>query len=336
MLNYYDKASVDETGGRKEPVSCFITLAPLAGVSDHSFRELCFRYGCDGATTEMISAQALLYDSARTQSLLTKGEEGALVVQLFGKDPAILSRVIREHMNNDSRFCAVELNMGCPAPKIVKNGEGSALMREPEKVAAIFHAMRKASEKPVYVKMRLGWDAESINFLEIAHIAEEEGLSQVTLHARTREQMYAGKADWEAIARLKDHVSLPVVGNGDVFKPEDAVALWEQTHCDGITIGRGAMGNPFLFRQIHEFCTSGTYAPTAAEEMIDVLLEHYAKEIAWRGEKRGILEMRKQMACYLGGYFGATQTKSAIMQMTTMAEIREALAFFLKRVQEAR
>lgn len=316
------------TGRRKEPVSVFVSLAPLAGVSDRCFREICFHYGCDEATTEMISAQALLYDSARTERMLDKGTEGKLTIQLFGKDPSILAQVIRERFNTDDRFQAVELNMGCPAPKIVRNGEGSALMREPKRSAEIFRAMVEASTKPVYVKMRLGWDDDSINYLTIAHIAEEEGVSRITLHARTREQMYAGKANWEAIADLKDAVNVQVVGNGDVTTPEEAEKMEKQTRCDGIAIGRAAMGNPFLFRQIHAYRATGTYVPVSREETVAVLLDHYMREITCRGEQRAILEMRKLMACYLSGFPGSARTKAAIMTMTDMTEIHAELERF--------
>lgn len=317
-----------ETGEQKKPVSAFVSLAPLAGVSDRSFREICFRYGCDEATTEMISAQALLYDSDRTARMLEKGQEGKLTIQLFGKEPEALASVIRTRFNADERFQAVELNMGCPAPKIVRNGEGSALMRDPHHAVSIFRAMVKASTKPVYVKMRLGWDESSINYCSLAHMAEEEGIQRITLHARTREQMYAGKADWEAIGRLKNAVGIEVVGNGDVTTPEEAEAMEKQTGCDGIAIGRGAMGNPFLFRQIQEYRAEGTYLPVTIEETVAVLLEHYASEIACRGEHRAILEMRKLMACYLGGFPGAARVKAAIMTMTDMLEIRQELERF--------
>ncbi|WP_187367677.1 tRNA dihydrouridine synthase DusB [Murdochiella massiliensis] len=316
------------TGRRKEPVSAFVSLAPLAGVSDRCFREICFHYGCDEATTEMISAQALLYDSVRTEHMLEKGAEGKLTVQLFGKDPLTLAKVISERFNTDDRFQAVELNMGCPAPKIVRNGEGSALMCDPRMSATIFRAMVQASSKPIYVKMRLGWDDNSMNYLTIAHIAEEEGVSRITLHARTREQMYAGKANWEAIAHLKDAVNVQVVGNGDVTTPEEVEEMEKQTRCDGIAIGRAAMGNPFLFRQIYSYRSTGAYAPVSREETISVLLDHYVREIACRGEQRAILEMRKLMACYLSGFSGSARTKAAIMTMTDMKEIRAELERF--------
>lgn len=325
-----------ETGHREEPVSAFVSLAPLAGVSDRCFREICFQCGCEEATTEMISAQALLYDSARTEHMLEKGEEGKLTVQLFGKDPCVLAKVIRTRFNADDRFQAVELNMGCPAPKIVRNGEGSALMRDPKQAQTLFHAMVQASTKPVYVKMRLGWDASSINYLTLAHIAEEEGIARVTLHGRTREQMYAGKADWEAIARLKDALHVQVVGNGDVTTPEEAIKMETWTGCDGIAIGRGAMGNPFLFRQIHEYRMTGSYAPVSVDEVLDVLLDHYEREIACRGEQRAILEMRKLMACYLAGFHGSARTKAAIMTITNMESVRQELEKFRVLASSAR
>lgn len=303
----------------------FISLAPLAGVSDRPFREICFAYGASGATTEMVSAQALYYENDRTAQLLEKGEEGDLVLQLFGHDPDILRQVIEERFNADHRFVAIELNMGCPAPKIVKNGDGSALMKDPEKVGRILRAMVFGSKKPIHLKMRLGWDDRSKNYLEIAKIAEDAGVSMLTLHARTREMQYSGQADWGAIAALKRAVSIPVIGNGDVRTPEDAKRLFDETGCDGIAIGRGAMGKPFLFRQIREFLQTGRYEAPAIQEVIATLFLHYKKEMALRGEDRALLEMRKHIAWYIAGYRGAAKAKAKIMVAKSYAEVEQIL-----------
>ncbi len=329
----FDQRNVKTDVGSSS-ASVFVTLAPLAGVSDMPFRELCFSWGADGATTEMVSAQAIFYGNHRTEDLLEKGEEGSLTLQLFGKNPDILSQVIRTHFNEDPRFSAIELNMGCPAPKIVKNGEGSALMKNPLLVGRILGAMVQTSSKPVHIKMRLGWDETSINYLEIAHIAEEEGISQITLHARTREQQYSGQADWSAIARLKEEVRIPVVGNGDVDTPERALAMVQNTGCDGIAIGRGAMGNPFLFQEIKSYLKHGSYARPSIDVVIETLKKHYEKEVRMRGETRALLEMRKHIAWYIAGTYGAGKTKAKIMTAETKKEVFSILKTFVDQVHE--
>ncbi|MDD7593697.1 MAG: tRNA dihydrouridine synthase DusB [Peptoniphilaceae bacterium] len=323
----------EKSGEVLERPSPFVSLAPLAGVSDVAFRELCFEYGAQGATTEMVSAKALYYDSARTKRLMERGDEGELVLQLFGHEPDVMVQVLREEINDDPRFCAVELNMGCPAPKIVKNGDGSALMRDPKAAGALLEAMVEASAKPVHLKMRLGWDDETQNYLEMGKIAEDAGVRQLTLHARTREQQYSGVADWEAIARLKDAVSVPVIGNGDVRKPEDAARMLEQTRADGIAIGRGAMGNPFLFRQIRELWKSGTYTTPTVDETLAVLRCHYQKEIERRGVDTALVLMRKHTAWYLSGYYGAAQTRVQLMEARSADDVWAILDAFERHVK---
>lgn len=322
----------DEFGEARDVSSPFVTLAPLAGVSDVAFREICTAYGASGATTEMVSAKALYYDSARTKTLMERGDEGALVLQLFGHEPDVFSAVLREFVNGDDRFSAVELNMGCPAPKIVKNGDGSALMRDPQKAEAVLSAMVQASAKPVHLKMRLGWEDASKNYLEMAQMAEEVGVEQITLHARTREQQYAGEADWESIAKLKETVHIPVIGNGDVRSAEDAKKMFEETHVDGIAIGRGAMGNPFIFRQIREYWRTGVVPAVRIEETMRVLRTHYAKEIAHRGVETALVIMRKHTAWYLSGYYGAAKTRVKLMEAGSAEEVWDILEGFEREV----
>ena len=310
-----------------------VGLAPLAGVSDLSFRRLAFEGGADFAVTEMVSAKGLYYGSGKTQDLMaTHPEEGDLSLQLFGHEPEILARVVEDQVNPREDFVAVDLNMGCPAPKIVKNGEGSALMKDPLLAGRVMRAMVRASNKPVTLKFRLGWDQDHINYLEIGRIAQEEGIASLTLHARTREAMYSGKADWEAIRKLKDHVKIPVIGNGDVDSPEAAKAMLEVTSCDGIAIGRGAMGHPFLFRQIKEYFEKGTYRVMTYDRVLELVRRHYDLEIRERGERGALLIMRTQLPCYIEGFFGAARIRKEVNGAGTREEVFDILSAYGDRL----
>lgn len=310
-----------------------VGLAPLAGVSDLSFRRLAFQGGADFAVTEMVSAKGLYYGSRRTRDLMaTHPDEGDLSLQLFGHEPEILAKVITEVVNPREDFVALDLNMGCPAPKIVKNGDGSALMKNSILAGRVMRAMVKASTKPVTLKYRLGWDHDSINYLEIGRIAQEEGIASLTLHGRTREAMYSGKADWEAIGRLKDHVKIPVIGNGDVNSPASARAMMEMTKCDGIAIGRGAMGHPFLFQQIKDFLEKGTWEPMTYGQVLDLVRRHYDLEIKERGERGALLMMRTQVPCYIEGFFGAAKVRKEVNSAKTRQEVFAILSDYGDRL----
>ncbi len=280
----------------------FIGLAPLAGFSDRPFRSIVFDLGADFAVTEMVSIKGLFYKNRNTEELLKTGKnEREVWIQVFGHEPEIFTQVIQEALNPREDFYGIDLNMGCPAPKIVKNGDGAALMKEPKRVEKLIKAMVEVSNKPVSVKMRLGFDHTCINFLEIGKICQEEGASRITLHARTREAMYSGQADWDAIRKLKDALQIPVIGNGDVTCPEEARALFELSGCDGIAIGRGAIGNPFLFGMIKEYLKKGFYEKPGISQIFSLLKRHYDLEVEERGEKRALLVMRKEASRYLRG-----------------------------------
>lgn len=297
-------------------------LSPLAGVSDKAYRMLASKFGAGYTYTEMVSAKALYYGDRKTKTYMeVHPEEGPLGIQLFGSEPEIFEVVLREIINPREDFCSVDLNMGCPAPKIVKNGEGSALMKNPKLVAKLVRTMVKTSNKPVSVKFREGFTEDDKNFLEIGKICQEEGAAYVTLHARTRELMYAGHANWESIAKLKDALEIPVVGNGDVFSYADAKRMEEETNCDAIAIGRGAMGNPFLFRQLK----NGEDVPPTIDEILDVALYHLKEECKFREERVAVLQMRKHLSWYFKGIPGGAKMRNAIFNANSYAEVAQII-----------
>lgn len=279
-----------------------IVLAPMAGVTDISFRGLCKEMGCGLVYTEMVSAKALYYGSENTQALLRIAhEEGPVAVQIFGREPDIMANICEEHLNNRNDICIIDINMGCPAPKIVKNGEGSALMKEPELAYEIVKAIKKVSKKPVTVKFRKGFDEDNINAVEFAKRMEQAGIDAITIHGRTTKQMYQGAADWDIIRELKDSVSVPVIGNGDVFSTEDALKMKEITNCDGIMIARGSQGNPWIFKQVNSALKGEPIKEISNREKIEMCLRHYELAIKYDGEFKAIREMRKHASWYIKG-----------------------------------
>lgn len=259
-----------------------IFLAPMAGVTDISFRGLCKEMGCGLVYTEMVSAKALYYGSENTQTLLRiADEEKPVAAQIFGREPDVMARICEEYLNNRKDICIIDINMGCPAPKIVKNGEGSALMKEPELAYDIVRTIKKVSTKPVTVKFRKGFDEDNINAVEFAKGMEQAGADAIAVHGRTRKQMYQGKADWDIIKRVKDSVSIPVIGNGDVFSPEDAIRMKRTTNCDGIMIARGSQGNPWIFRQINNLLNGEVIQEVSDNEKIEMCIRHYELAIKY-------------------------------------------------------
>lgn len=279
-----------------------VILAPMAGVTDLPFRLLCKEQGADLICTEMVSAKGIMYHNKNTEDLLRiDDKERPVSLQLFGSDPDIISEQAKRI--EERNFDILDINMGCPVPKVVNNGEGSALLKNIPLAAEIIEKTVKAIKKPVTVKFRKGFEHDDVQAVEMAKAAEASGAAAVAVHGRTREQYYSGKADWDIIAQVKQAVSIPVIGNGDIFTPQDAKAMLEQTGCDGIMVARGARGNPWIFHQIKTFLETGEEAEKPSFETVcKMILRHAKMQVEWKGEKRGILEMRSHAAWYTSGY----------------------------------
>lgn len=307
-----------------------LILAPMAGVTDLPFRLLCKEQGAALCCMEMVSAKGIYYNNKNTESLLTVDErERPVSLQLFGSDPEIMAAMAAkiEHRN----FDILDINMGCPVPKVVNNGDGSALMKNPVLAGKIIEGMVKAIDKPVTVKIRKGFDDEHINAVEMAHVAEESGAAAIAVHGRTREQYYSGKADWSIIADVKQAVSIPVIGNGDILDAKDVIAMKEQTDCDGFMIGRGAQGNPWIFHQIlHYFETGELIGKPPMEEMVKTMLRHAKLQIEFKGDYLGIREMRKHAAWYTAGYKGASKLRGRINDVESYDELEQLFEDFMK------
>lgn len=307
-----------------------LILAPMAGVTDLPFRLLCKEQGAALCCMEMVSAKGIYYNNKNTESLLTVDErERPVSLQLFGSDPEIMAAMAAriEHRN----FDILDINMGCPVPKVVNNGDGSALMKNPVLAGKIIEGMVKAIDKPVTVKIRKGFDDEHINAVEMAHVAQESGAAAVAVHGRTREQFYSGKADWSIIADVKSAVSIPVIGNGDILDAKDVIAMSEQTGCDGFMIGRGAQGNPWIFHQIlHYFETGEMIGKPPMEEMVKTMLRHAKLQIEFKGDYLGIREMRKHAAWYTAGYKGASKLRGRINDVESYDELEQLFEDFMK------
>ena len=305
-------------------------LAPMAGVTDAAMRLLCHGQGAAWAVSEMLSAKGWVFSGGRNRNacdlLKRLPGEGVAGLQLFGSDPEYMAAAARDLQRRGFQF--IDVNFGCPAPKITGNGEGSAMMREPEKIGAVVRALAEATPLPVTVKIRSGWDANSINAPEVARICEDNGARAVAVHARTRMQQYSGAADWRVIRDVKRAVSVPVFGNGDVRGGADAVRMLDETGCDAVIVGRAAQGNPWVFREIAAALRGKTAEPPVPRERVDMALRHYALEIELYGEKRALLEMRKHIAWYVHGMPGASRFRERINSLNSAREVTDALREF--------
>jgi nifR3 family TIM-barrel protein len=301
-----------------------IILGPMAGVSDLPFRVLCSEMGAGLVCMEMVSAKAIIYKNRNTNMLLEiHPYEHPVSLQLFGSEPEIMQQAVE--MIKDRPYDILDVNMGCPVPKVVSNGEGSALMKDPALIEKIVSALVQVSDRPVTVKIRKGFTDNSINAVECALAAEAGGAAAVAVHGRTREQFYSGKADWEIIRQVKEAVKIPVIGNGDVVDGPSAKAMFEQTGCDGVMVARAAQGNPFIFREIKSFFEEGKACERPSrKEVYDTVIRHADMQLKYKGEYIGIREMRKHVSWYTFGMPGSARFRNEINQMTDMDTLKEA------------
>ena len=307
-----------------------VFLSPMAGVTDLPFRLICKEQDCGMLYTEMVNAKALCYDDQNTKKMLKiEEEEHPVAIQIFGSDPEYMggaAKILNSYPNE-----ILDINMGCPAPKVVKNGDGSALLKNPELAAKVLKAVVGNSEKPVTLKIRKGWDDTCINAVEIAKIAEDCGISAIAIHGRTREQYYSGKAVWDIIRQVKENVSIPVIGNGDVFEVEDAINMLNQTNCDAIMIGRGAQGNPWIFKRINHYMQTGEILPgPTLEEKINTAKKHLKLAVEEHGEYVAVREMRKHIAWYLKGLRNSARVRDEINKIESYEEVVNKLESYMQ------
>ncbi|MDP4119793.1 MAG: tRNA dihydrouridine synthase DusB [Bacillota bacterium] len=303
----------------------YCALAPMAGVADRAFRELCASFGAAYVVSEMVSAKGIAYNSERSKELMVIGEnERPAGIQLFGDDPAVVVAGAEFALTRNPDI--LDINMGCPAPKIAGGGSGAALMKNPKLCGEIVKAVKKISTVPVTVKIRKGWDAQSVNAVEVAKICEENGADAITVHGRTREQMYAPSADLEIIAKVKEAVNIPVIGNGDVDSPQAAAKMFDETNCDLIMVGRAAMGNPWLFMAINSYLSNGiTIPPPSEAEKLSVMLRHIETLCCYKGERIAMKEARKHVGWYLKGFHGAAEFRREACALNTFDDLKSLI-----------
>ncbi len=302
-----------------------LVLGPMAGVTDLPFRLLCREQGADLIYTEMVSAKGILYNNKNTDALLeTRGEERPVALQLFGEDPQIMAEMAKRI--EERPFDILDINMGCPVPKVVNNGEGSALMKNPARIGEIVSAVSRAIQKPVTIKIRKGFDDAHINAVEVAKIAQESGAAAIAVHGRTRGQYYSGTADWEIIRQVKEAVNIPVIGNGDVKTPQDVGRMMEKTGCDAVMAARAVQGNPWFFAQAKHYLATGEVPPRPSPyEVKEMILRHAQAEMDYKGEFTAIREMRKHVAWYTAGYPHSAKLRQEVNTIETMEDLRELL-----------
>jgi len=304
-------------------------LAPMAGITDRAFRQICKEFGADILVTEMISSRGIYYKDKKTKELLTFSDnERPIGIQLFGNEPEIMAYAVKVTEEYSPEF--IDVNMGCPMPKIVNNGDGSALMKNPILAGKIVEAMVKATKIPITVKFRAGYTAETINAVDFAKVMEQSGASAITVHPRTREQLYTGKADHSITAAVKNAVKIPVVANGDIFSPEDAKKVLEVTNCDDIMIARGSHGNPFIFTQIKDYLTVGTYKEVSVTDKLSTALKQIELMCEFKPERQAIPEARKHMAWYMKGLYGGAKLKNKIFEANSKKDISDIIRSYLE------
>ena len=310
-----------------------LMLAPMAGVTDLAFRIICKEMGVGLTVTEMVSAKGMYYNDRKTDSLTEiDPRERPVSLQIFGSEPDIMEHVVKNKLNGRENIDIIDINMGCPAPKIVKNGDGSALMKDPMLAERVIRSVAGASNKPVTVKIRKGWDEKSVNGVQIAKLAEASGAAAITVHARTRDMFYSGKADWDYIGKVKEAVDIPVIGNGDIFTPQDALDMMDRTGCDGVAIGRGAMGNPWIFRQINQLLDGREAEVPSPQEILETGIRHMNMVCDIKGERIGVREMRKQLAWYIKGMRNSNEIKNRINTMVDKMEIEMLLRDYMEHL----
>ncbi len=307
--------------------SFLLSLAPMAGYTDEAFRMICASFGAQETVTEMVSARALYHEDRKTGLLMrTDPSERGVTLQIFGSEPDIMAEAVRRHINPLDRFCAVDINMGCPVPKIVKNGEGAALLRDEDLACRVAEAVVEASRIPVSVKIRTGWDHNSQNYLSIGKKLAQTGIVRLTLHARTRSQFYTGHADWEAVRALAAEMPIPVIGNGDIADVQTALQKIRESGVQGIAIGRGAVGNPQLFAQIAQAMRGEEPKDYTKRECAEIALRHLDLTCGKKGEALGVVQMRKQLLQYVKGWEGASALKQAILAQVTRDGVHRVFA----------
>lgn len=309
-----------------------VILAPMAGVTDLPFRVLCKEKGADLIYTEMVSAKGIYYDNKNTESLLeVLEEERPVALQLFGSDPKLMAEMAKKI--EPRNFDILDINMGCPVPKVVNNMEGSALLTNPKLLGEIVKSVSSAIDKPLTIKIRKGFGKDDCNAVEIAKIIEDNGGAAVAIHGRTREQYYTGEADWEVIARAKEAVSIPVFGNGDVTSPELAKKMIDYTNCDAVMVARGVRGNPWLFGQIKDYLATGSYeAKPSIEEVVATIKRHARLQVKYKGDYLGIREMRKHVAWYTTGYYESARLRHKVNEVESLEALDELLDQYLESI----